>query len=65
MLLLGFPGGSDGKEPACNAEDPGSIPVQGVLVPEGGEAGGREERPQRPDAACPQAQLRCQESDMA
>ena len=22
----GFPGGSDGKAPACNAEDPGSIP---------------------------------------
>ena len=21
-----FPGGSDGKESACNAEDPGSIP---------------------------------------
>ena len=24
--LLGFPGGSDGKESACNAGDPGSIP---------------------------------------
>ena len=23
----GFPGGSDSKESACNAEDPGSIPV--------------------------------------
>ena len=23
-LLLGFPGGSDGKESACNAENPGS-----------------------------------------
>jgi len=23
---LGFPGGSDGKESACNAGDPGSIP---------------------------------------
>ena len=22
---MGFPGGSDGKEPACNAGDPGSI----------------------------------------
>ena len=22
----GFPGGSDGKESACNAGDPGSIP---------------------------------------
>ena len=25
----GFPGGSDGKESACNAEDPGSIPGSG------------------------------------
>ena len=25
----GFPGGSDGKESACNAEDPGSIPGLG------------------------------------
>ena len=24
--LMVFPGGSDGKESACNAEDPGSIP---------------------------------------
>ena len=24
--LKGFPGGSNGKESACNAEDPGSIP---------------------------------------
>ena len=24
-LYMGFPGGSDGKEPACNAEDPGLI----------------------------------------
>ena len=24
--LMGFPGGSDGKESACNAGDPGSIP---------------------------------------
>ena len=23
---VGFPGGSDGRESACNAEDPGSIP---------------------------------------
>ena len=23
---MGFPGGSDGKEPACNVGDPGSIP---------------------------------------
>ena len=26
---LGFPGGSDGKEFACDAEDPGSIPGLG------------------------------------
>ena len=25
----GFPGGSDGKESACNARDPGSIPRSG------------------------------------
>ena len=24
--LGGFPGGSDGREPTCNAEDPGLIP---------------------------------------
>ena len=24
--LMGYPGASDGKESACNAEDPGSIP---------------------------------------
>ena len=23
--FMGFPGGSDSKEPACNAKDPGSI----------------------------------------
>ena len=28
-LVLGFPGGSDGKEYACNAEDPSSIPGLG------------------------------------
>ena len=27
--ILGFPGGSDGKEPACNAGDLGSIPGSG------------------------------------
>ena len=27
--VLGFPGGSDGKESACNAGDPGSIPGLG------------------------------------
>ena len=33
--ILGFPGGSDGKEPTCNAGDPGSIPGLG-RPPEGG-----------------------------
>ena len=28
-VCAGFPGGSDGKEPACNAEDMGSIPELG------------------------------------
>ena len=28
-LILGFPEGSDGKESACNARDPGSIPEWG------------------------------------
>ena len=27
--LLGFPSGSDGKKSACNAGDPGWIPVWG------------------------------------
>ena len=27
--MRGFPGGSDGKESACNAGDPGSIPGSG------------------------------------
>ena len=31
----GFPGGSDGKEPACNAGDPGSIPGLGISSGEG------------------------------
>ena len=26
IIARGFPGGSDGKESACNAGDPGSIP---------------------------------------
>ena len=26
---MGFPGGSDGEESACNAGDPGSIPGSG------------------------------------
>ena len=29
QLELGFPGGSDGKESTCNAEDPGPIPGLG------------------------------------
>ena len=31
----GFPGGSDGKTSACNAEDPGSIPGLGRSPGEG------------------------------
>ena len=27
--ILGFPGGADGKESACSAEDPGVIPGSG------------------------------------
>ena len=30
-----FPGGSDGKESACNAGDPGSIPGSGIAPGEG------------------------------
>ena len=29
LRSLGFPGGSDGQETACNAGDPGSIPGSG------------------------------------
>ena len=32
---LGFPGGSDSKESACDAEDPGSIPRLGRSPREG------------------------------
>ena len=32
---LSFPGGSDGKASACNAEDPGSIPGLGRSPGEG------------------------------
>ena len=32
---LGFPGGSDGKESACSAGDPGSIPGSGRAPGEG------------------------------
>ena len=35
MLLLGFPGGSDGKVSAGNAGDPGSIPRSGRSPGEG------------------------------
>ena len=31
----GFPGGSDGKESACNARDPGSVPGLGRSSGEG------------------------------
>ena len=34
---LGFPGGSDGKESACNARDPGSIPGWGISPGEGND----------------------------
>ena len=34
-LLKGFPGGSDGKESACNAGDPGSILGSGRAPGEG------------------------------
>ena len=34
---MGFPGGSDGKESACNAGDLGSIPELGSLLEEGME----------------------------
>ena len=32
---MGFPGSSDGKESACNAGDPGSIPWLGRFPGEG------------------------------
>ena len=32
---VGFPGGSDGKESACNAGDPGLIPESGRISGEG------------------------------
>ena len=35
MPLMGFPGGSDGKESACNAGNPGSIPGSGRSPGEG------------------------------
>ena len=33
--VTGFPAGSDGKEPACSAEDPGLIPGSGRAPGEG------------------------------
>ena len=33
--MYGFPGSSAGKESACNAEDPGSIPGSGRSPEEG------------------------------
>ena len=33
--LMGFPGGSDGKESACNARDPGLIPGLGNRLEKG------------------------------
>ena len=35
VCTLGFPGGSDGKESACNAGDLGSIPGLGKFLGEG------------------------------
>ena len=35
MIYLGLPGGSDGKEPACNAGDLGLIPGSGRSPGEG------------------------------
>ena len=32
---MGFPGGSDGKESACNAGDPGLIPGSGRTLEKG------------------------------
>ena len=35
LLLLGFPGGSDGKQSACNVGDMGSVPGLGRSPGEG------------------------------
>ena len=37
MFAVGFPGGSDGKEAACNAGDLGSIPGSGGSPGEGND----------------------------
>ena len=34
-MILGFPGGLEGKEPSCNAGNPGSIPGFGRSSGEG------------------------------
>ena len=34
-IYVGFPGGSDSKQSACNAGDPGSIPESGRSPGEG------------------------------
>ena len=34
-IYVGFPGGSDSKQSACNAGDPGSIPESGRFPGEG------------------------------
>ena len=43
---MGFPGGSDSKESACNAEDLGSIPGSGR--PSGEEKGNPLQRAEEP-----------------
>ena len=35
MIFIGFPGGTDGKEFACNPGDPGSVPELGRSPGEG------------------------------
>ena len=35
IVIRGFSGGSDGKEPACNAGNPGLIPGSGKFPGEG------------------------------
>ena len=35
LIYIKFPGGSDGKESACNTGDPGSIPGSGRFLGEG------------------------------
>ena len=37
IIFRGFPGGSDGKESACNAGDPGLIPWLGRYPGEGND----------------------------